>query len=361
MHIAPQPDPVLRPYLAATREPETRRQIERLIALAAEVVDPILRTRWRVGGRDPARAKETETVEDVRGEVFAQLLARLREALERPDAATITSFRGLAATIAYRVSDSFLRKRNPLRASLKDKLRYLLTGQTNQQGFALWEGQDGRRLAGFAAWRDAGRRPTSGGRLEQFQRSPASLGEAVFPKESPTGINPGDLLAALFQWLGGPVAFDDLVNAVAALWGVRDGVASGGSGVEEEGEPEHERVADSRVDVAREVEQRLHLEWLWSEIRQLPSQQCAALLLNLRDAEGRGVIALLPLLRIATLGEVAAAMEMSFPKFAALWKELPIEDAVIAAELGITRQQVINLRKVARERLARRLRRAEAE
>jgi hypothetical protein len=34
---------------------------------------------------------------------------------------------------------------------------------------------------------------------------------------------------------------------------------------------------------------------------------------------------------------------------------LPLDDATIAGLLGLTRQQVINLRKSARERLARRL------
>ena len=36
------------------------------------------------------------------------------------------------------------------------------------------------------------------------------------------------------------------------------------------------------------------------------------------------------------------------------WPELPFDDNTIAALLGATRQQVINLRKCARERLRRR-------
>jgi hypothetical protein len=42
-------------------------------------------------------------------------------------------------------------------------------------------------------------------------------------------------------------------------------------------------------------------------------------------------------------------------EFANLWNELPLEDASIASLLGVTRQQVINLRKSARERLTRRM------
>jgi hypothetical protein len=48
-------------------------------------------------------------------------------------------------------------------------------------------------------------------------------------------------------------------------------------------------------------------------------------------------------------------LEISADEFAAVWNDLPIEDARIAELLGLTRQQVINARKSGRERLARRL------
>jgi hypothetical protein len=46
---------------------------------------------------------------------------------------------------------------------------------------------------------------------------------------------------------------------------------------------------------------------------------------------------------------------MPAQEFAKLWNNLPLEDTTIAQNLGVTRQQVINLRKSARERLARRM------
>jgi DNA-directed RNA polymerase specialized sigma subunit len=39
-----------------------------------------------------------------------------------------------------------------------------------------------------------------------------------------------------------------------------------------------------------------------------------------------------------------------------LWRRLPVSDLEIAERLGVTRQQVINLRQAARQRLARGLR-----
>ncbi len=43
-------------------------------------------------------------------------------------------------------------------------------------------------------------------------------------------------------------------------------------------------------------------------------------------------------------------------ELATLWQELPLEDARIAVILDVTRQQVINLRRTARERLQCRMR-----
>jgi hypothetical protein len=84
-----------------------------------------------------------------------------------------------------------------------------------------------------------------------------------------------------------------------------------------------------------------------------------ALLLNLRDAEGRGMIGLFPITETATIGELAQALDMTEAALRELWDDLPRDDEWIASWLGATRRQVINLRKCARERLARRLRRDE--
>jgi hypothetical protein len=108
-------------------------------------------------------------------------------------------------------------------------------------------------------------------------------------------------------------------------------------------------------DPSWQVEKRMFLQRLWDELQQLPLNQRSALLLNLKDAEGRGCIALFPATQVASLRQLAEALEMSADSFAELWNDLPLEDARIADLLGLTRQQVINARKSGRERLTRRL------
>jgi len=113
--------------------------------------------------------------------------------------------------------------------------------------------------------------------------------------------------------------------------------------------------ADPRASILSELKQRDQLRSLWDEIRELPARQCSALLLNLRDEQGRGVVALFPLTGTATMREIAEVLGMPAERFAELWNDLPLDDASIAELLGVTRQQVINLRKSGRERLSRRL------
>src|SRR4029079_4859469 len=102
-------------------------------------------------------------------------------------------------------------------------------------------------------------------------------------------------------------------------------------------------------------DRKSYLEKLWSEIRELPQRQRAAILLNLKDSQGNSMIEMLPVTGIASIRQIAETLEIRAEDFAGLWNKLPLDDNQIAERLGITRQQVINLRKSARDRLARRL------
>src|SRR5439155_27318947 len=114
-----------------------------------------------------------------------------------------------------------------------------------------------------------------------------------------------------------------------------------------------------RVDLAQE--QRLFFEQIRREVCQLPVLQRAALLLTLRDSRDGAVISFLPFSGVASKEELARLLEMPYEDFQKLWNELPLDDSRIAQMFDITRQQVINLRKTARERLARRTRRLDAK
>ena len=337
-------DPLLEPLLSEAGDGRADELLSRLIdSHAGPVIKGVIRYKLHLNSH---RASEGAEAEDLYQEVLLRLLAQLEQFRRRPDAHPIADLRGMAAVIAHRACAGWMRRQFPERHALKNRLHYLLT---RQRGLALWQGEGGKLLAGFAAWQ--GRKQAPAARLGELS-GVEGLQALAGTMEGGRREGLADALAAIFDHAGGPVEFDELVRAMAALLGVRDQPL--------ESLPENEDAAGfppaaADSDPAWRAEKRFFLQRLWDELRQLPRNQRAALLLNLKDAGGCGCITLFPATGIATLRQLADALEMSADVFARLWGELPLEDARIAELLGLTRQQVINARKSGRERLARRL------
>jgi hypothetical protein len=154
-------------------------------------------------------------------------------------------------------------------------------------------------------------------------------------------------LTTIFHMTGGPIPFDLLVRTVAECWGVTD----------------HPQAADvATLPLADQaplpdanLERNQWLATLWGEILELPPKQRIALLLNLRDESGACATTVFIAAGVAGFDQLAAALEMPTEEFVELWRGMPLDDSQIAARLNLSRQQVINLRKCAKERLARRL------
>ena len=335
-----QIDPLLEPLLLEPNGGRADELLSRLIdEHAAPVIKGVIRYKLHLNSHLATQRAEAD---DLYQEALLQLLARLRQFRTQPGGHPIADLRGMAAVIAHRACSGWMRRQFPERHALKNRLHYLLT---RQRGFALWQGEDGKMLAGFAAWQ--GRKlDVPAARLGELSDA-HGLAAHVRLLKGGRQQELADALAAVFQHLGGPVEFDELVSALAALLGVRDQPI--------ESLPENEDAATSESDPAWRIEKRIFLQRLWEELRLLPPNQRAALLLNLKDSGGFGCITLFPATGVATLRQLADALEMSADDLARLWNELPLEDARIAELLGLTRQQVINARKSGRERLARRL------
>jgi hypothetical protein len=110
-----------------------------------------------------------------------------------------------------------------------------------------------------------------------------------------------------------------------------------------------------RDDPVERLMGRQYLQRLWSEIVALPLRQRRALLLQLRLDEEESAARVLAALGIASFAALEEALGMTRAELIRVWNRLPLPDQDIALLLAATRQQVINLRKSARERLARRL------
>ena len=334
-------DNLLEPLVLPAGDAQTDEFLAQLIATHAEpVIKGIIRYKLHLNIHF---ATERSEADDIYQEAVVQLLAGLQKLREQPDRHPISNLRGFAAIIAHRTCSRWLRRQFPERHALKNRLHYLLT---RVRGFAVWRDENDKLMTGFAVWQGR-KEPTTPRRLKEIADEDELIGQVHLLKSSQAG----DALAAIFDYLGGPIEFDELVAAVVSMLKIRDQPIESA----DQNQESFEFRATAEPDTAWQVEKRMFLQRLWEEVCQLPRSQRAALLLNLKDADGRGCIALFPATGITSLRQLADALELSAERLAELWMELPIEDARIADLLGITRQQVINARKSARERLTRRL------
>lgn len=327
--------------------------LEELISTHAEpVINSIIRRKLSdcfVFSRSHDRVMDAA---DVRGDVILSLIRKLRECKAQPDENVISDFRGYVAVTTYHACDQYLRRKYPNRTALESKLRYLLR---HDRQFALWE-TTGDWLCGFSNW--SGTPPLNeSGRVREGLVDSRDLQDQILPGQKPDLKDPSHLLAGIFVWAGGPLRLDDLISLVALLCGVKDQPFQDDdrSGDTNSGESQVDRLPDPSLSVEVATQQRLYLQKLWREICQLPVLQRKALLLNLRDPQGSSVIEFLPHLGVASISRIAEAIEIPALDFARLWSRLPLEDDIVAGLMNKTRQQVINLRKSARERLARRM------
>ena len=334
-------DPLLAPYLASAGEERAR---EALAHVVEEHAGPIIRgvIRSRLSGfRDAGGGPDAE---DIYNGAVAQLLTRLSGL--RDGAAPVSDLAAYAAVVAHNAFHAHLRQKFPRRWQLKNRLRYLLR---NRPGLALWQSEDGQWLCGREGARsERGTRPAGLERLQALRDAPSALERCGLRGTDPGSAPLAQLVPAVFESAGGTVEFDALVSVVADLQGVTDEALDADEGAAQELKDEH-------ADVGGALERQQFFARLWEEVCALPVRQRAALLLNLRDVQ-ENVITLLPILGVASIRAISEALEIPYAEFLRLWNELPLEDAAVAERLGLTRQQVINLRKSARARLARRMR-----
>lgn len=331
------------------RETDAGRARQQLELLAGQHLEPLVRrivgfklgTYGESGGRLPHA-----DIEDVCQNALYNLLARL-ERLKNAAEYSVRDFTAYAAVTAYNACNEYFRSKRPAWLSLSMKVRYLAT---HSPQFALWETRAGKEVCGFAANR--GREAlTDAARLSQAC-------EALRRRVDSSRLSAGELVRALLSATGRPLVFETLVDLAAELSGVQDERVQ----CLDEGPGGHSWQALSDPGQAADTKliHRSYLQRLWKEICELPAEHRKALLLNLNDSAG-GDIRLFDSLGIASVRQIAGALNMEAIELAELWNGLPLDDARIAQLLGISRQDVANRRSAARKRLARRMPEAERE
>lgn len=296
--------------------------IERLGIDAEQTIRRVITQRFRPGLH---RWLGDADREDLASTAMLRVLHRLRS-VNDPGGSAIDDFDGYVAAVTLHACDDLVRERFPRRTAAKNRLVYVLL---HDPRYALWR-IDGELVCGLASW--------------QNRRTIAPELSVDCMQHLRGDRDVRRLLGAVFVAARQPVEIDCIVNIAAEVWDMIDRPA--------------ERLDEVRTvtpSANAGIEDRQFLERLWQEIRLLNRPQRAALLLNLRDESGSGA-ELFPLIGVATIAEVAETVGLPLETFETLWSELPMEDLRIAALLELSRQQVINLRRAARDRLRRRMR-----
>ncbi len=257
--------------------------------------------------------------------------------MREPGAPPIRDFAGYVATVAQTVWAEHLRAKYPGRTLLSYRLRYLLENRSGQTGFALWNAPGASAWCGFTDWKSGGAAPA---RAEALRRLLVNPHLADGPQGAAASASLPDVVGRTLRTLGGPVLFNDLLAIVSDRLGINEAPQPF-----EVGDEIDAAQSDPAPGPADALIWKEYLAWLWREMESLPLRQRRAFLLHstvAHDLEYRAV---------AGVRQQADLLEIRPENFAEHWTRIPLDDLTIASILGVTRQQVINLRKVARATL----------
>jgi DNA-directed RNA polymerase specialized sigma24 family protein len=315
---------------------ECERALERLFSeKISPLVNAALRRKMRVSmSPDDLTSRNGDALElsaDIRAQLV-EVFARFKSnGLENP----IQNLDAYIRVITANTFNQFLRDRYPTRLRLKNKILYIFR---HRPGLSVWQDDSTTHVCGRAEW--SGRASINSIQLEsrlqdfEHEQSVASIDDNKKIIEA---------IEELLQRLDSPVRLNDLTNTVAKWLGLA-------------GPYDRDVCIDEVVEGENEADlvlNRIALQEFWHLLRKLSPEHRKALLLNLRDPAGDNLLAFLPILRIASIREIAAAVEMSPEELAEIWDRLPLDDNAIAERLSLKRQQVINLRQSARAQLRR--------
>jgi hypothetical protein len=366
-----------------SQESETP-NLEASLAQATSAARAVLRRKLNVTLRPedgrPENQDALELLSDVQFRILRKLQSPERTA-SSDDSPAIRNIDFYAKQSARNACAEYLRDRHPHRAFLKNRLRRFLR---SRPAFAEWE-LDGEMVCGFAGWRNRKEYAPNATFIAKALADPAGVAPEAQPRTAHENLHATEwdvLLESVLGDLGCAIELDDLVSILAPRMGVKDLPAQTGKPAEDESAPLD--AADSLAqlqqiaDPAAEVYLRELLAALWQSLLQMDARKRCAFLLNPPSIE----VELLPLYGVAQISDIGKALALTDAQFAALWDDLPLsaelrtlagtqpaydtkfamvwnflplQDSLIGKLLGLTQQQVINQRMLARRILAREL------
>lgn len=322
----------------STIAPETDERFgAELEAITETTIKPVVRRILRCTLNSNDRRTRNQDALELIGDIQVMIMAAVAARHDNGDS-SIRDLRGYAAKTAANACYLYFRTNFPQRTRQENKLRYALK---NMDGVSIWRGTDGRWL--FAA--------ADGGEATQLE--PVPIDRAVSETWMAMETREGYLKAvrSVLAAARGPVLLDDLVNLMMEVLGIHEAnlVSVDDGQLEDDGVLQ---IDDYTNALADQQDSNGHLKRVWKELAQMQLRDRKVILLNLKY-EGGDLVKLLPLCGIASVHDIACALEFTDDEFAEVLGTLPWDDRRIGDHLGITRQKVINLRRNVRCRLFR--------
>jgi len=327
-------DQQLLPYLNSS-ESACQEHLHRLLEKARPIVYRIARS-FRQGARIPAHFN----TQDIFVDVCIRILPSLQQCKSDPKQHPISNFAGLVATTTSSVFSDLLRAEDRQQRNLRQKVRRLIAANSN---LAFWKDDKGDLICGYAAW--------NSGVDTRASTVPSQL-DLMFGSNVPHKKNTAELVLQVLNNLGRPVKLDELVDLVNIA---SEGVEVQTVSIDDEHFVQSTTLITLPPDIVGAVDNQRLLHRLFVEIQHLRVEQRKSLLLNMTDSYGYGIEWFL-FTKIATEEHLAQLLEVSIEQFRKILNELPMSDAKIARDLGISQTKVMNIRRAVRERLERRRR-----
>jgi hypothetical protein len=341
----------------------------------------VLRRKLSVSLRPDDGRPENQDALELLGDIQLRILQKLQSKATHSGTAEIQNLEFYARQAARNSCAEYLRGRFPLRALLKNRLRRFFRSQIS---YAEWE-SEGELVCGFAGWRNRPEYKPRTDKIAAALADPSALAEHAWPRKSFDQLHISDweaIIEPLLDALGCAIELDDLVSILAPRLNVKDARPTTGTPSADDDDDMDAAIAleglARAADPAAEMLLRELLGGLWRCLLQMDLRKRCAFLLNPPAME----IELLPAFGIAGTSDIASALELSdsqltslwesLPlddaarsfvrtapdnraKFLVVWNYLPLQDALIGKLLGLTPQQVINQRMLARRVLSREL------
>ncbi|MGH9768987.1 MAG: hypothetical protein ACREAB_16275 [Blastocatellia bacterium] len=272
--------------------------------------------------------------EGLYNKILLSLAGRLRDLLAEQEQFLIDDYRQCVISVATGECQNFIRAKSDPRERLKKHLR----GMIRRHGeIKVWEDDDGRSLCGFAAWEGRRISIASSKRLALLKENPESFKSKRFTYKGMQKAPYAKLIAEIFEWLGDPIGFEDLVELIPLFRPIKNQPAESIEPAEKHQEPQLAAPAPQAGDG---LEKKMLMKQLWERVKQLPPKYRVTLCLSPVGEECENLWDLLLTNDVISLAELANDLEIPLDLITEVWAQAPMDSKTLADYLGATTSQV---------------------